>query len=349
MKLLNKILTVPVVAMLFVSCDPIEDIGPGFCPSDDFSLTADDLVLNVVSKSGNNFVETPVTSSNSTVDLDGEGLHITSDFSEVIEWKLSIENANASTVKEYSGQSDSIDIYWYGNSKSRPMFSDEEVKIKLTVFCFDDIVKTVEVVNSPTFKNIHPNFGVLLRDWDQNSALPVTQIGQPTFVFGGADGFSYFFGANDSVGYTNEDPSPMGGYNLYIKSTKPSLVWYYGATGLIGNDYANELAKLPTFDASKLFFHIYIKGDQTYQNTSAELVYRTAERGYLWSTHVNWEGWKFISMPLSDFKSGTIPMENAGNATDFSFQLGSQPMQSSTAQVSYDFALITVGEPLFAE
>lgn len=349
MKLLNKILALPALALLVASCDPLEEIGPSFCPSDDFSLTADDLVLNVVSKSGNAFVETPVTTSNATVDLDGQGLHITTDFSEVIEWKLSIKNADASTVKEYSGQSDSIDIYWYGNSKSRPMFSDEEVEITLTVFCFDDIVKTVEVVNSPTFKNIHPNFGILLRDWDQNSALPVTQIGQTNLGFGTDDGFNYFFGTSDSIAYTNEDSSPMGGYSLYLKSTKPAPVWYYGATGLMGSKYQDVIETLPTLDASKLFFHIYIKGDQAYQNTSAELVYRTSSNNYLWSTHVNWEGWKFISVPLSDFKAGTVAMESAGEPEDFSFQLGSQPMQSSTAQVSYDFALITVGEPLFEE
>ena len=84
------------------------------------------------------------------------------------------------------------------------------------------------------------------------------------------------------------------------------------------------------------------------KNTSLELTYSGLDN-YGWTTHLNWDGWKLISIKFSEFKVGTSPMQSLAKGSYLSFNLGSQPSKSSEAQFNVDFVLITVGAPLFGE
>ena len=314
-RFINKLLLVPIFVALF-SCEKLEEVGPDLCPSDDFSFTDNDLKIDVLSVAGNTRVETPLTSVNSTVDLDGEGLHVYAGLGQKIKWELVIKMKDGSAEKVYTDESDTVDVFWYGNSSKMPLFSAGDAEITFKILCLEDIVKTVKLENTPTFKDLDTRFGLLFRDWDQNGVFPIGTIGTADFTFGTGDGF--FYGLGDAVAdYQNTDPSPAGGYYINLYDKKSSKVWYYFATGINDSDFGDMLDSLPTSNTNELWFNIYVKGNQEFKNTSAEIVFNMSDGNYLYSEHVNWEGWKLISVPLSEFKAGTEKI--IGSIYRFSF------------------------------
>lgn len=349
MKNLQKLLFFPSVLILLFSCDPLDEVGPNLCPSDDFDFTESDLKIEVISKVGSNFVSTPIASVNNIVDLNGEGLHIHARMSEIVKWELEIKAKDGSVSKTYKSESDSVGVFWYGNGDKKSLFEPGDVDIKFTIICVEDIERSVTLQNKPTFKNVHHNYGILLRDWDNNGTFPVKTLGTPDFAFGSPDGFAWIDANTFVIKYDDNDPSPMGGYSLNLYNKVSSTTWYHGATGINVSNFEDEIDKLPTMDAEEVYLNFYAKGDQTLKNTSLELSFVTGAGTFGWTTHLNWDGWKLISIKMSEFKAGTVPMVSLANASYISFNLGSQPVKGNEAQYSVDFALLTVGAPLFSE
>ena len=349
MNYLNKFLFYPSLLLLLMACDPLDEVGPGLCPSDSFIFTEGDLKIDVLSKVGGNEVRTPLVNANYIIDLNGEGLHIHAKLNETVKWELEIKLKDGSISKLYKAESDTISIYWYGNGDKKALFNAGNAEITFTIICVDDIKKSVTLLNTPTFKNLHHGYGILVRDWDNNGTFPVQTLGVPNFVYGSSDGFAWIDTSTFVIKYEDTDPSPMGGYslNVYNKlSSKP--VWYHGATGVNSSNFDDEIDMLPTADAEELYLNFYAKGDQSLKNTSLELTY-DGLGVYGWATHLNWDGWKLISIKFSEFKQGTSPMQSVAKGNYLSFNLGSQPLESSEAQFNVDFVLITVGAPLFGE
>jgi hypothetical protein len=349
MKLFKKILFVPSLMLVLLGCDPLDEIGPQLCPSDNFDFASNDLKIDVISKVSGNFVFSPAASVCSTVNLDGEGLHIHAKLSETVKWELEIKLEDGSVSKLYANESDTISIYWYGNGDKKALFTAGKAEVTFRILCVDDITSSITLLNDPTFRNLHTSYGILIRDWDNNGTFPVATLGSPDFPWAGPDGFSWTDPLTFELTYDNSDPSPMGGYSLSLFSSQASTNWYHGATGLDKEtNFSDRIEELPTLDAEELYFNFYAKGNQDYGNTSMEFVYEdNNSTKYIWTSHVNWEGWRLISVKFSDFKAGTAPMETLDDAKYLAFQLGTQPIKSSEAQYNLDFVLITVGAPLF--
>lgn len=346
----KKWLIIPSALALFASCDPLEKVGPQICPSDDFTFQASDLKIDVVSKNGSTYEYTDLEAASSTVDLTDEGLHIHAKFDEVVKWELEIKMENGSSTKFYSGESDSVSVYWYGNSSKMPLFSAGKAKLDFSIVCLEDVKASFTLENSPTFKGVHPEFGVLLRDWDQNGDFAIGTIGQGDFSFGTGDGFLWGDTVlNDyKVRYHNTDPSPMGGYYLDLYSKESAPDWYHYATGINASALGDKVDEFPTHNADSVFLNFYARGNQDYGNTSLEIVYSGSQSG-IWTEHLNWEGWRMISIPLSDFTVGTAPMQSAEGLNYIAMQLGCQPAQDDEAQYDLDFMIITIGAPFFDE
>ena len=349
MKLITNITIALSLLLGLSSCDPFEQVGPRLCPTDDFVLSSEDLKIEII---GDNPGVLPV---NGDVSLAGNGLNITAQLSEPVAWNLTIEMNDGSAEKSFAGEGDSINIFWYGNSTFFPFFKKGKASIKFSTVCRETIVRNLNITESPTFSNVSPEYGILLRDWDGNGVFPVQEPGTTNFGWGATkEGFNW--AATADVTYINDDPSPMGGYYLDITDKKENPVWYYGTTGIEGNNF-NKLGKLdslPTKNAEDLWFNIYVKGDQAFANTSVELEWSTKSGRFTRSEHLNWEGWKMISIPFSEFKKGTDRMTvfdgfNSNDRSYLGFQLGSQPLQDTEAQASFDFVIITVGSPFFDE
>ncbi len=349
MKLFKKVLFVPSLLLVLFGCDPLDEVGPQLCPSDDFSFSSGDLKVDVVSKVMGNFVYSPAASVSNTVNLDGEGLHIHATLPETVTWELEIKLEDGSVSKLYSDASDTISIYWYGAGDKKVLFTEGKAEITFRILCVDDITSSITLLNDPTFRNLHTSYGILVRDWDQNGTFPIGVLGSPDFPWAGPDGFAWIDTSILDLTYDNSDPSPMGGYSLNLHSKLPSTSWYHGATGLDKQlNFSDVIETLPTLDAEEVYFNFYVKGDQAYGNTSLEFVYEdNNSTKFIWTQHVNWEGWKLISVKFSDFKAGTSPMTTLDDAKYLAFQLGTQPIKDNEAQYNLDFVLITVGAPLF--
>ena len=111
-------------------CNPIEKVGPDICPSDQFSLTVEDLVINVVSPGSSQ----PLEDVGNALDLTSEGLNIQSNFGEEVPWILTL--SNGSQTKTFSGTGESLNVYWYGqpdkfDGRFTATFSKDDPTLKL--------------------------------------------------------------------------------------------------------------------------------------------------------------------------------------------------------------------------
>ena len=328
--------------VFLISCgDKLEDIGPRICPPADFSFSSEEIKLFLVDKN----VELNMESVGGELDLSRDGLHITADFGSSLPWSLTLSNSK-SQEKTYSGNSNTIDIYWYGQPSKlidNKMFFDEgEVTLKLNLLCMDPITKTFNLSGIQKFNNLNNKFGLLLRDWDKNGIFPVlTDVySSPDGWRGGASGADPFV-----FEYYDTDPSPAGGKHAFFRAVMDAPSWYLGAS-----DFSIEGIKdsLFTENVDSLYLNIFVKSNPDLPNSGAEIGLTTASKSYLKTEAINWDGWKLLSYKFNEFKRGSSTLDTT-RLRSVVLQLGAQPEEAAELSVQYDFVLVTYGAPLFEE
>ena len=310
-----------------------KQMGNNVCPSSSFVFTESDLKLTGL--------------TNNSIDLSAGGLKIEASFSETIEWKVILESATA--YKEYKGKGTSISQWWYGNSRSMPVFSTGACKLTLKMQCRDDIVKEFTITGNPNFKNLDPTYGLLLRDFDKNGLHDVATIG----TFTGADG-SYYGSTPPSkivtFTYENTSPSPMGGYFFRENGVATAKQWYFGAVEINGLNTNNNsiFKKIAVKKADSVYVNMFLRGDK-FGNASADLTL-LGSGTYRKSVTIDWTGWKMVSYKLSDFVfNGTNFSALSSAVSGLGLTLSCAPEQSKDQEIDYDFIIITVGAPFFDE
>ena len=206
MKLFVKILFVPSFIFVLLGCDPLDEIGPQLCPSDNFSFVSNELKIDVISKSGGNFEHLPIANVSNTINLDGEGLHIHAKLSETVKWELEIKLEDGSVSKLYNDESDTISIYWYGNGDEKTLFTAGKAEVTFRILCVEDVTYSITLLNNPTFRNLHTSYGILIRDWDKNGTFPIGTLGSPDCPWKGPDGFAWINHSTLDLKYENSDP-----------------------------------------------------------------------------------------------------------------------------------------------
>ena len=338
---LNQLVIGLASAIALFSCNPDFEVGPEICPSDSFSFTSSDLKLDVI----NGVTVTDIASASNTVDFSNGGLHITGSLGEVVQWELKISNDDKQKV--YSGQSDTIDIYWYGQGDkfdgTNMQFANGAASIEFEIVCLDVISKDFTVQGTQSFDNISPDFGLLIRDWDQNGDFPVQGA-----TFAGADGWSGSgSGASPfTFDYRSPSPSPAGGLycEFYAFTTAPS--WYLGASSF---PITGITAALNTTDANDVYLNYFVKADENLPNAGSQVILKAGGGSFLLAEDITWTGWKLISHKLSDFKSATGDALEITDLTEVVLQIGAQPEAATELKVMYDFLLLTSGGPLFQD
>jgi hypothetical protein len=336
---IKNIFQVGLFAGVLSACNPVEEVGPLICPTDSFSLTTSDLIIEVVSGE----TETALELSNNEVDLSTGGAHISSDFGEVVDWELTI--SNGSQEKNYSGKSAVMDIFWYGQpnkfENSKLQFDvEKEIEVSLTVVCHEKVTKNLSIVGIQDFSSLNSKYGILLRDWDTNGFFPIDSN-----HFTVADGWAGPGpGVTEwNVDYLDDFSSPSGGRYIQLHGIGiPN--WYLGAHSFptVG---LNDLLSSENVDS--LYVNVMVSAEDGAENTGSQIAMSVAGFNYSKVESVNWTGWKLLSYKFSDFKSNSgSPLPNS-NIESFVLQLGAQPERSSDLKVKYDFVLITVGAPLF--
>lgn len=342
MKLNKLILGLAAAVVGFSSCEPIEEVGPRICPSDDFTISDVKLYRAGV-------VEVELTDESKDLPLDSTGLHIQADLSESTTWEIKI--SKGSQEKNFSGTGDKIDVYWYGTPDkfdgSNLSFSEGEVSIEIDVLCQETIKKTVNVKGKQTFKNTHSSFGFLARDWDKNGQYPVAR---DNYFF--ADGAPFVSGNTSSEGrdfdYYEESPSPAGGKYLqfqYYSGIGPS--WYFGDLAVGMSDFQS---KLSTSNTDSIYINLFVDRIEDHLNVPANFGMRdSVNQGYLVNEDINWDGWALLSYKLSDMRStiNNSQLTDLGAMSSFLINFGASPVQSESTGCRYDMVLFTVGAPLF--
>lgn len=331
--LINKFIAAVFVVIAFTGCtDKIENIGPNICPTNAFSFTESDLIIDGLTAEGK-------------ADLSVEGLNIKAGFSETVKWTLKITSATA--TKEFSGNSDTVNVWWFGNADYLPLFGAGTFDISLEIACLDPITKTIENINAPNFKNLEKTYGVLVRDWDKNGKYPVFGT-----AFNVADGWQGVNGTEAAYfEYYNTNPSPAGGYYSEFYSKNASLLWYFGGHSFPTSNFKTHLS---TTNADSLYLNFFVQG-YGYANTGLEIgVQESGSINYFYTAPIDWTGWKFVSVKMSELivKSGPkvgTKLTSIANVGTFLLQLGSNPIQTNEAKSGYDFIIVTVGEPFIKE
>ena len=333
MKLIKPLFFVSVLVLSITSCKKqLDTNGPYICAPDDYVLTADQILITGLDAGGK-------------VDLANGGVNIQVDLGIKIKWDLII--SNGSTQKSFSGWSDKVNLDWFGQMDALPFFNTDQCTIELTVSCKEPIKKALEISSDPSFKNLPTTYGFLFRDWDKNGVKPVAGTNYITDDgWSGGAGLPLTF----SFDYYDVDSSPAGGRYAQFEANFPKKEWYFGG-------HSVDVARLDTFvthdNADSLYFNVFVRGFGV-DNSNMECGFiDNAGNKYFYTTPITWNGWKLISVKMSEFtisaagpdKPVGSPLTNLSEIKAAVLQLGAAPEQTTTAKSAYDFMIITVGEP----
>lgn len=341
----NLIKSLVVFTLLLSSCkSPIEKNGPQICPSSNFKFTSNQFIINslVYNSSTKSFDKTQV-SNGANIDFSEGGINLYADLGEEIGWEITLNSKTSSASYKFSGNSSVVDVNWFGQTKNLPFFGAEGVDLVFTIACKDPINLNFNISQRPTFKHVSKDFGLLLRDWDKNGYYPVSGNTPQN----GADG--WLGDANITFSY-DSTPEAYSGAGKHVKLYRQSTnkLWYFGATSfpLPGID-----TLLSTNNPDSLYINAFIKAD--YDNTGIEFGLQSASVNYMKTGAIDWNGWKVISVKLSDLivtsgsQAGSKFTNLATNDISFIISLGANPVQATELNVSYDFVFMSVGKPLF--
>lgn len=334
-------------ALFLIACNsPLKENGPRLCPSDDFEFDPLDLKIEKVIESNGNFTYKNLN-SNDKISFDSVGLKISTNLSEEVDWELTISSKNTLTKKTYKDRSNKVEVYWYGNSDQYPFFQNEECEISFRILCNPTVKIPFEVLGKANFVKTHPNFGVIIRDFDGNGIYPVNNKAVNDVGNG-------WFDANVTFSYETENGSPMGGnfLRMYIKTAKKG--WYLGGHSFPINTSDKKFEDFfPYTDPKKIFLNFFLRADK-YNNANTEIGLKNPTLGtHLVSGTVNWKGWKLVSRSFDELKitsglhSGKgITEGSVLSLKDMILQLGASPSETNELQYDYDFIFISFGSPL---
>jgi len=260
----------------------------------------------------------PLTANATQVDLSlGNKVTITASFNEEVAWTILIVGQTSGAQKSITGRSTSIAINWIGNAdEGYPFFTTETCTITLTVSCKDPVSTSVSIK-----ENNFSKAGVLLQNFDGSGQ---SSFGAPPY------GTNYD-AAQSGIKNTPVSPSPQGGsYYRIVGDSKGTPVWFFGGTYSLFN-----LNSLTVKDASKIYFNVFVNGNG---NPNSLVSFTFTENGTpkTYNVVVDWVGWKMVSFKLSD--AGII---FSNKVTQVDVGLGAYPNQGTSAEVNFDFAIIT--------
>lgn len=318
---MKKLTTLIAVTALFFSCEQEEllapHLGPALCPPAEYVLDASKLTIEGLDQNGK-------------IDFDLGGLRLKADFINRVDWLLTFSSGHQQ--RQLKGTGKQLDEFWYGES-SEGLFETGEVEIKLAV-CNQEVVLTKEIISKPRFRNLSPEFGVLIRDWDQNGVRPVSG-GTYTAADGGA-------GPNGSgtleLIYSDENPSPMGGKYCKLIASFPEPTWYLGYHNFNINSAINSLN---VSDPKQLYLNFYVRRGEG-KDVSNTIILRESGMNRIDTEELPTKSWMYYAKSFAE-----IGVKNGSLVGDFIFNLGPSTEKTSHLEVDYDFILITVGKPLY--
>jgi hypothetical protein len=329
----NLIALLVFCSLLFVfgGCNKVEFVGNSLCESADFKIT-----------------QTFSLSAN-TVDPALNKLNISAVFSEPVSWSLTVVGERSHAQKTFEGKSASVNIDFYGNSENDHFFSAEKCVVKLTVGCAAaEHVLFFNYSTKPFFKKA--NFGALVGDFDGHGAF--------------STGGGWFDGAKLDVQLLSNivsDPSPQGGKALlYHGVVKDSLaapannIWYFGGCKSPLLSVVSALSNAGFTNTDSLYLNMYVRGyGDEFPNSQMQLTLDgqpyasdngNVPEAKIYALNIDWEGWRMVSVKLSDFK-GLHRFTSIVGINSLGIGLAAGPVQTFKSKFMLDFMIITANAP----
>ena len=321
-------------SLLFVfgGCNKVEFVGNSLCESANFKINQ------------------AFALSASTVDPALDKLNISAVFSEPVSWSLTVVGERSHAQKTFEGKSASVNIDFYGNSENDHFFSAEKCVVKLTLGCAaTEHVLYFNYSTKPFFKKA--NFGALVGDFDGHGA----------FSTGGGGWFDGTKLDVQLLSNVSTDPSPQGGKAmLYRGAVKDSLavpannIWYFGGCKSPLLSVVSTLSAAGFTNTDSLYLNMYVRGySDEFPNSQIQLTLEgqayasdngNVPEAKIHTINIDWEGWRMVSVKLSDFK-GLHRFTSIVGINSFGIGLAAGPVQTFKSKFLLDFIIITANAP----
>ncbi len=305
-----KHITYLILVLCITGCkhDDLEDFyGTSFCPT-----TVDfqfDQNLQV---------------STTDVDFTSENLTVTASFNEEVPWKVHIVGVNSGAEYMVEDTSSSVNFDWDGSSDNVYFFQNESCTVTLEIKCQDDQVHNINI----SATKVHS--GILVSDFDGGGLVP-----NASYVFWDP-GEEVFAGTESSM-------KTVQGTTYYTMSGNDALgpsLYYIGGFGLnLGSSFG-----LPA-GADTVYYNAFVNGSGTAAYTA--IVKESDGDVFSYQILIDWQGWKLLSIPYSDFNADNTSgggIKNPENCNSTEVVLVANPAESQ-AVFHVDYIVFTTGEP----
>jgi len=304
-------------------------------------------------------VRTQFSISKTSVNPKTDTLKIVAGFTEPIEWWVTITGKTSGATKSYTGKTDSLNIYYFGNSETDIFFQAEDCDVKFELACgYSGVTKTFTYTSVPRLtKN---NFGVLLNDFDGNGSYPAHLIwpNPQTSV------------RVSTILNILTDASPQGGNSMlysgvlldsmYVIAKQDSVInplkatWYYGGFDYtISTSFFENTLKLTSPDS--VYLNMYIYGyNSTIPNTQLQLYLLgltvptetgSPAENKNYNLNIDWDGWKMVSLKLSEFNLDMHSYTSIHGINALGIDLAAGPLQNTASKCKIDFIFLSAYAP----
>jgi len=378
---LNRIKTIlssVILGGLVVSCGP-DKVGPELKgASDSFNKNISFNFNHVTSDPGEE-VEKEIADKINFSNND-EGFFTSDKFSEEVSWTITASGYGSGAIAQFSATSDKItydnSLWLYGRSSNVFFFQKKEfVKFELdivgldTTYTLDSV--SVNKVRSWHKKEIN-NIGYVIVDaFDSDVPSPNSGL--------------------SATGPDHNDQDVMISVTDLNKVEGVSSLYLTGTdlnnNGWVGGRNHERLLELHQgllidsgIDEDELFFNIFIHGDSEIGNTTIEIksyenedttfktradlkayaaeetntltsAQQSSSDGWIYDIIVNWDGWRMVSVPYSEFRAANDPktgaggdrIKESGKICAISVNLLSYPTSGLEVSTYVDFMSVTMG------
>jgi hypothetical protein len=259
-------------------------------------------------------------------------------FSQAVDWRIIVQGVSSGAERIYYGKSDIISIIWDGRPGQNKFFlTEEDVTVTLSLPCNQNYTKTVHIKNYPNGSDIK---GVLVSDFDGGGYMP-----NQTVINGySATGWSSYSTMPNKINKLEVTSTPIlapqSSSYLTFQGTAGPQSWYMGSAEV------NGPSVMPGSNADSTYFNAYLSSVSP-STTLLAITFQVSGKNYTYSLPLNWQGWKLVSIKLSDFKdSKGQAITDASQLTFIDLGLNCLTQPGQNVEMDIDYIYFSYGKSL---
>lgn len=298
-------------------------------------------------------VTSPFTIQKNAIDFSTDSNWFAASFNERVSWTIKVKGAESRAEKIIKGTSNEINIsnsIWRGGHSGLNFFkAGEQIISELTIFG-----KSEMWYDTSSVTGVKNNFGPNVIIWWDMESMGIAKHGSPVYWFDFYDG-----DASPPVVGTGE--RLMGKFEVTTQMEEPPLQGIYRSMEGIElsvpvNYYIGGCSHSPfstgqgfaNATTDEVYVNFYARRRTTTSSIGIALTSITATDtssiSYDTGT-ITWEGWKLVSIKLSDMKLNSTHPFNPGAIRQFAANLQTYTNTNVKTGFDIDFITFTKGKP----